>query len=363
MLHLTRLVRSILFLLVLCIIVFSAAAAYAGICTYRYAESATSSAVVPQGIASTTLTIAQPRLEGRTLLTIPEWFIVYSAEEYANVLERARPSTFPYCRSIAQYWTYYRNVYAAAKDYPADPGEDTMLTVIGASISMEYAFKGMYEGTIGRLFELSAGNATTAEEIYAAYVARDYAQFIHTVPWYRYPFKQKFFELNELSLVGPNMSRKIERRAALSLEYGAKALYGAIIKKLTLSNYVPDELTMQAIISSGQGPSLPYSIAEEKGRETLVTADRYEAFTDSVRSLATTTTVFASIAGRSQIAVSVVAPHDSVPGTNVQLVMRQPILTEPGKDRFVLMVPVTGLISFVREVQSKGAVFEHVYDY
>jgi hypothetical protein len=108
---------------------------------------------------------------------------------------------------------------------------------------------------------------------------------------------------------------------------------------------------------------LPYSIAEEKGRETLVTADRYEAFTDSVRSLATTTTVFASIAGRSQIAVSVVAPHDSVPGTNVQLVMRQPILTEPGKDRFVLMVPVTGLISFVREVQSKGAVFEHVYDY
>src|SRR5690349_12383735 len=52
------------------------------------------------------------RDEARSYLAFPEWFIVYAAEEHAAFIERDRPSHYPYFRSIAQYWSSYRDVCA-----------------------------------------------------------------------------------------------------------------------------------------------------------------------------------------------------------------------------------------------------------
>src|SRR6266849_5476745 len=40
------------------------------------------------------------RSEAQTFLTLPEWYIVYSADEYAAFLERQRPTDFPFFRSV-----------------------------------------------------------------------------------------------------------------------------------------------------------------------------------------------------------------------------------------------------------------------
>ncbi len=43
------------------------------------------------------------RAEAFTFLTVPEWYIVYSTDEYAEFIRRQPPSAFPYLGAIAQY--------------------------------------------------------------------------------------------------------------------------------------------------------------------------------------------------------------------------------------------------------------------
>src|SRR5262245_18539635 len=47
------------------------------------------------------------RAEAFTYLTLPECFIVYSADDYARFVERSSPSDFPYVTSAGQYWQFY----------------------------------------------------------------------------------------------------------------------------------------------------------------------------------------------------------------------------------------------------------------
>src|SRR5437870_5113789 len=52
------------------------------------------------------------RREDQTYLTLPEWYIVYSADEYAAFLAQNRPSGFPYFRAAWQFWQAYDDVCA-----------------------------------------------------------------------------------------------------------------------------------------------------------------------------------------------------------------------------------------------------------
>ncbi|MFC6518551.1 D-arabinono-1,4-lactone oxidase [Undibacterium arcticum] len=86
------------------------------------------------------------RDEAQTYLTLPEWFLVYSPDEYARFLKTKAPSAFPYFGSIAQFWGYYRDAYTATKDrYPFNWGYHVMVFVIGSSYTVENAIKGIYE--------------------------------------------------------------------------------------------------------------------------------------------------------------------------------------------------------------------------
>ena len=89
-----------------------------------------------------------------TYLTLPEWFIVYSADEYAAFISRQPPSAFPYVGSVRQYWGYYSAACTLTKGvYPFETGYHVMLGTIGASFTLESFVRAAYEGTIGRLTE------------------------------------------------------------------------------------------------------------------------------------------------------------------------------------------------------------------
>ncbi len=118
------------------------------------------------------------RPESDTFLQHPEWYIVYSSEEYARHLAGRRPSTFPYGVSIGQYWRTYEQATKEASAYPTNWGYQVMLWVIGISYSAELSLKALYEDTIGSIFEWTAGGQRTPEEDLAAEVAADYARFI-----------------------------------------------------------------------------------------------------------------------------------------------------------------------------------------
>src|SRR6202000_72795 len=87
-------------------------------------------------------------------LPFPEWYLVHSPAEYARYLASgAPPSQFPLFSHIGQFWQGYRAVDGELGRYPFNGGYHLMVMVIGTSTTVEYALKGSYEHTIGRLDE------------------------------------------------------------------------------------------------------------------------------------------------------------------------------------------------------------------
>jgi hypothetical protein len=309
------------------------------------------------------------REESLTFLTLPEWSIVYSTEEYARVLARAAPSEFPYFRSSLQYWSYVNAVCeVTTRHYPFNTGYQVMLGVIGASFTAELVLKGVYENTVGRLFEWIQSH-DTAEDQFAARTAKEYGAFMHTVPWYEFPFGARLGTLwKETPLWGRHPLRKWERRVALTAEYGGKAIYGWIIRKATQSAYAPEDLELQAWVASA-----PEAIFQDKRVQLVkpvapgsfvVRLPRYEPFTDVVRGLARHNVEFVNIAGNDEILLTVLAKNELAARLPAgELIASIPILSEPPSRRLAVRVPVKNLVQLFPWFAERGATIEHVYDY
>ena len=97
----------------------------------------------------------------------------------------------------------------------------------------------------------------------------------------------------------------------------------------------------------------------------LITVPRYAPFTEGVAALASQGVGFVEIAGnRTVILVSVLAPRVWVPSSNMGDVMfTQPILTQPDRIRWVLVVPVASLAQTLNTLSGSSIEIEHVYDY
>ena len=154
---------------------------------------------------------AYERPESQSFLAHPEWFIVYSSDEYATFTADHLPHEFPFARSVGQYWRNWKHASRASRqENPRNGQYSLMLGVIGVSYSVEYSLKWAYEGTIGRFSAWTAEGERTAEDHFAHWVAADYAEFIHQVPWYQYPFGTQLRRLwsDNVPMWGPHWFRK-----------------------------------------------------------------------------------------------------------------------------------------------------------
>ena len=61
----------------------------------------------PELISATVDVPGYRRNGSSTFLTLPAWYVVYNAEEYATFVTSHAPSRFPYFAAIRQYWRYY----------------------------------------------------------------------------------------------------------------------------------------------------------------------------------------------------------------------------------------------------------------
>lgn len=306
----------------------------------------------------------------QTLLTFPEWFLVFSPNEYANFIARQPASQFPFYGHLGQFWQSYRAVSteASAQNLPPNPGYHLMVMVIGVSTTIEYALKSAYETLLGRLTEASA-SVMTQEDIYAAKVAQDYVDFIRINPWYEYAYADKLRSLwSETSWTGTNMLRKWERKFALTTEYSAKMIYAKLIKLGTKSIYdaplpVTGVVTDAAPMSTAQLPHLQILSRLGTGA-TAITIPRYEAFTLYARNIAAQGINFQEIAGnRDFILVSVLGPKQWRPSDKQRVLFAQPILTQNDKQRYAFLIPVHQLASSLREWDQAQIEIEHVFDY
>jgi hypothetical protein len=344
-----------------------ASALFIGVNCYSGATGGTHA--LPDDVARASSGIAgYRREEASTYLTLPEWYIVYNSEEYARFIAARPPSAFPYVGSIRQYWRYYGAVCGATKGvYPFSTANHVMLAVIGSSFSIEYAIKALYENTIGRAAEWLGGRETP-EDAYAHATAVEYGAFMHTVPWYEFPFRQKLAGLwRTTPAFGPGLIRKWERRLALSAEYGSKALYGWLIGMGSQAAYGDENLRIHAWIENAPSDLFDddtlRKVKDVGANSFIVTMPRYEAFTVQALVLIRRDVQFLDIAGNDEILITAIVPAAFAADRAVGAILVEPLLTDEASRRIALRVPVRSLHSVVLGLEEGGATIEHLYDY
>ncbi len=314
------------------------------------------------------------RDEGQTFLTHPEWYIVYSSDEFAHYLKDRLPTDFPYVKSIGQYWVNYKEAYDLTKgEYPFNWGYHIMLGVIGTSYTLELTMKALYENTVGRLTGWAANSALSDEDRYAQAVAEDYGRFIHIRPWYEYGFAAKLRGLwTNVPWWGDHVIRKWERKIILSLEYAFKAGYASLIEAGTKAAYVPEDDKIQMLVT-GWANELDRDYPEVINLEhiddriTLIAMPRYDVFRDTVKNLATSNASLQilEIAGNDEIFLTGVAPKNwKYSGSLGRMVTAIPLPADHTQKRVTFRVPVKQLLPFLQRLKTMDKLeIDHIYDY
>ena len=330
------------------------------------ASAATASTALPE---QSGLHVPLPDRRGaeQTYLTFPEWFLVFSPAEYADWLQQHPPTRFPFFAHIGQFWSAYGHVVEATRGrYPFNGEYHTMICVIGASTTVEYTIKGVYDTLVGRLSQLGLAANATPEDRLAARVERDYVDFIRVEPWYKFDFVTPLRNLwSDTPWWGPHALRKWERRYALSSEWLTKAAYGWLLGKATHEAYAAPKDTTLAVVRDPPA-DLPSDVRQlaHQGDEYLLALPRYQGFGDAATALARHGTTFEEIAGnRGTILVSVLTTHDTPLPSYARVLFMQPILTKPGQQREVLQVPVSKLGALLNRYADTPGAIEHVFDY
>lgn len=244
---------------------------------------------------------ADPRHVSRRFYTLPEWYIVYTAQEYgAHVAGGGRPSQFPYLRSTSQLWEVWSQAERAAAA-PPDSTTNTVLWTISLSTSVEQVLIGVYEATIGRVFEWLHFGYKTTEDRYTDAVAIEYGAFLTQTPWYAFPYGERLMGLWRTWGWSSLSPRGIERRLVFTLGYGLKAVYGGVIGYLSQSQLGTAGLVTEVVVREADAVALaglPEATVAAMSEETVtLSLPRYRAFLAAAEAVVAAGGVFESIQG------------------------------------------------------------------
>jgi FAD/FMN-containing dehydrogenase len=313
--------------------------------------------------------------EGQTLLTVPEWYLVFNPVEYvAHLKAGGAPDAFPFFESVREYWSLYKKVRAVADDvYPKNDEYLTMLHVIGVSTTVEYLLKGAYESTVGRLFRALASDEPNAEGALITDAFDAYAQLIYDEPWYEFEFVPWVRRIwSETPLGGKDVLRRTERKLAFSFEFLLKGAYATVLGWAAKGAYEPVSERIHVIArKAGQQASWDGALrgavrheGELDDEASLLSIERWKEFSEVVPALAERGVEFVEIAGNDDIAVSVVSDRVRPWRPSVgQLLFTSRLVTDDAKERGVWFVPVLHLGEFLRSARAANAAVEHLYDY
>ena len=309
--------------------------------------------------------------EEQTLLTLPEWYLVFNPFEYASFLESGNsPSDFPFLQSIDEYWSLYDRVNVLADGlYPANFEYQTMLWVIGVSTTAEFVAKGAYENTIGRLTRWIAGE-DTEEDVLIREAHRAYSDLIYTKPWYEFPFADYQNRIwSDTSFFGPGFARKLERKLMFSLEFGFKALYakaigfGAQTAFEGSDGLVTMYVVAEAIDLAAVDPRIAVLESFDNGHR-VVTVPRWGEFTEIVPKMVSAGVRFVEISGNDEMLVTALAgkENDSQPKA-ARLLFQSMVIDPADRRRSAYWVKVEELHTALKSFEHHGLELEHLFDY
>jgi hypothetical protein len=319
------------------------------------------------------------RQQGDSFLTFPEWYIVHAYNDLAGVTAKASESDFDYLASIRGFWSSLCGATRqASTSGPATADQKATNYIIGFSFTLEMALQGAYERSIGALSEWTAGGHKTAEDEFNLALLKQYGAFLYQTPWYQFPFGAELRQFWRETPFVPSI-RSVERRGSLSLQYGGRAGYAALMR--FIAGYDPADLTIQSVVG-GLSPGEVQAIAGVKvirevtaangERGVLVETARYAAFDAFVRELTRHSgAALLEIAGNHRMLITLIIPAaDSDAGEDAGLaasgavpIFSLAIQSSPGQRRVGVDMPVRALVKEVGQIEAAGFKFEHAYDY
>jgi hypothetical protein len=309
--------------------------------------------------------------EEQTFLTLPEWYLVFNPNEYADFLEAGNnPSDFPFFASIDEYWTLYDRVNALTESlYPENAGYQMMLWVIGVSTTAEFIAKGAYENTIGRLTRWTASE-DTPEDLIIQEAHRAYGELIYYEPWYVFPFADYAGRMwTDTPFFGRNFIRKVERKLMATAEFGFKAVYAKLIGFGAQTAYeASDGLVTMHVVADAAGLRAidsRISILRDFGDgDLIVTVPRWGGFTEIMPRLAAAGVQFVEISGNDEIVITIVESQDSdASPANARLLFNSIVISPPGSKRSVYVVRIEQLNEALNSLERDDIRLEHVFDF
>ena len=309
------------------------------------------------------------RDEAQTFLTVPEWYLVFNPKEYADYLDDGNnPSDFPFYASIDEYWSLYDRSMKLVSDAYDENGEyNTMLKVIGVSVTMEYTAKMLYENTIGRIFSWFENGISSDEEKLIFKAHRAYSDFIYDTAWYEFEFMRWVKKIWSTSnSAESNWLRKMERKIFFTMEFSFKAAYAKLIEWGAKASYEEPVTEIYLLISTSDSlknyNDLRIILQEDSNKVVGIT--RWGAFTKTVVDIADKNIKISDIAGNDEIVVSALMDKNQPQlFADKDLLYTSTIVTASNRERCVYLLPVDGLLPFIKEAKEKGIEVEHVFDY
>jgi FAD/FMN-containing dehydrogenase len=309
------------------------------------------------------------RAEEQTILTVPEWYLVFNPKEYADYLESGKnPSDFPFYKSIDEYWRLYdRSLKLTSKAYPENAEYKTMLQVIGVSITMEYGAKIIYENTIGRFFSLFSEEKISKEEKTIIEAQRAYSNFIYQTAWYEFkflPWIKKVWNTSKSS--DYSAIRKWERTLFFTFEFTFKAFYAQLIQWAANSSYEVPASNIYLIVSNDDSikENTNLKIIKKEVDKMIISITRWGVFTEELKKLSNQNVKIYEISGNDQIAVSLIMNKSQMlANPKTELLYESRIVSNNKLKRDVFSLPVNELLSVIKDAKNKKITIEHVYDY
>jgi FAD/FMN-containing dehydrogenase len=309
--------------------------------------------------------------EEQTFLTVPEWYLVFNPNEYADFLARGNnPSSFSFWKSIDEYWALYDRVNALSEGlYPENSEYQMMLWVIGVSTTAEFVAKGIYENTIGRITRWTASE-DTPEDLLIQEAHAAYGELIYYEPWYVFPFGDYAGRIwSDTPFFGKNFIRKLERKLMFTGEFAFKALYAKAIGFGAQTAYGPSEgiVTMhvagdaQAVAAADPRMEILRDFGDG---DLVVTAPRWGGFTEVMPKLAAAGVRFVEINGNDEMVFTTVEADDStVVPAYARLLFNSMVISPVGMKRSVYVVRVEHLAEALQSLASNNVQLEHIFDY
>ena len=309
------------------------------------------------------------RGEEQTILTIPEWYLVFNPKEYADFLEaKNNPSDFPFLESINEYWSLYDRVMILTEmAYPVNKEYRTMLQVIGVSTTLEYLLKSFYENTFGRLSYWISG--PTKEDQIIAEAHRAYSDFIYHTAWYEFNFwhwvKKLWANTNFLE---SGFIRKTERKLFFSMEFVVKTIYAKLIGFGAKTAYEASDGLIYAKVKADDRNIIEFDpriqVLATEDNNHLIGIPRWGPFTELVPILAAQKINFLEISGNDEIALSFLTNKSTkVTLPNANLLFESKVVSDKDKTRLVFLVKVSELSNQLQRIKNQYGNIEHIYDY